>query len=127
MKKFIIAASVIFLAACSSAGQEVQTPQPGPSTQHVEVRTAGSIAFPCVKWNDRIYQITKTQVTDVGEQIGEITLQSLEPIADTPNNFSTTFSEGSKLYAINDIPTAEAIAVLNSEGEYIKVEVPVRE
>lgn len=64
MKKFIVAASVIFLAACSSADQEVQNPQPGPSSQHVEVRTAGSIAFPCVKWNDRIYQITKTQVTD---------------------------------------------------------------
>lgn len=38
--------SIIFLSAGSSAGQEMQTPQPGPSSQHIEIRTAGFLAFP---------------------------------------------------------------------------------
>lgn len=124
MKKIAAIASLIVLSAYSSAGQEGQTPQHSPSSQHVEVRSAGSLAFPAVKWNDRIYQITETKVSGTGEQIGEITLQSMDVIWDTPNNYSTTFPEGSKLYSINGVPAEEAIAVRTSEDEYIKVVVP---
>ncbi|WP_054939928.1 hypothetical protein [Paenibacillus ihuae] len=128
MKKSILLLSFILLAACSSPGQNAQQPpQPVPSADIQTVQALASYPFPLVKWNDRVYAITDTSVTEIDQEIGEITLQSNECIQGSPNNFSTTFKAGSKLYAIQGIPVEEAIAVRASEHEYIKVIAPATE
>jgi hypothetical protein len=125
MKKLILLVSLTLLAACSSTGQNAGQPVPPADIQTVQ--PLASYPFPLVKWNDRVYAITDTAVTEIDQEIGEITLQSSECLQGSPNNFSTTFKPGSKLYAIPGIPVEEAIAVRASEHEYIKVIVPPRE
>lgn len=128
MKKLIMLICLILLAACSSPGQHAQQPaQPVPSANIQTVKVLASYPFPLVKWNDRVYAITDTAVTEIDQEIGEITLQSSECIQGSPNNFSTTFKAGSKLYSIQGIAVEEAIAVRASEHEYIKVIAPARE
>ncbi|BBH19558.1 hypothetical protein Back11_09030 [Paenibacillus baekrokdamisoli] len=123
MKKLIILGMAILICGCSHhvVERDIQ-----PSGKEETVFEA-SIPYPLVKWNDRIYRITQTKITNVDKEIGEITTQSMNEIAETPNNFSTTFAKGSKLYSIIGMDTKEAIAVKISEDEYIKVITPSNE
>jgi hypothetical protein len=128
MKKLILLFSLITLAACSSPRQKApQAALSVPPANTQTVKVLASYPFPLVKWNDRVYAITDTAVTEVDQEIGEITLQSSECIVGSPNNFSTTFQAGSKLYSIQGIAVEKAIAVRASEHEYIKVIAPAEE
>jgi len=83
-------------------------------------RAIASISSPNVKWNDRVYHETNEEVTEIGEEIGEIKTQSTDEILETPNNHATSYPPGTKLFAILGVDTSEAIAIQASETIYYK-------
>ncbi|MFD0620537.1 hypothetical protein ACFQZR_24030 [Paenibacillus sp. GCM10027629] len=114
MKTLTILLALLLLTSCSAS-------QIGEKTDTVTMNHAiASIASPSVKWNDRVYHETTEEVTDIGEEIGEIETQSTDEMLETPNNHATSYPPGTKLFAIQGVDTSEAIAIQASESMYYK-------
>ncbi|OPA74275.1 hypothetical protein BVG16_24425 [Paenibacillus selenitireducens] len=116
MRKLMILILVVICCACSNTKSDSTTATPLISEQ----KTAHSIPFPLIKWNHHIYRITTENVTDIELEIGEIEYQSMNEERETPDNFSTSYPAGTKLYKILDIDTSEAIAIQEDAGTYVK-------
>ncbi len=114
MKIMMLLLALFLLTSCS-AGQISE------KTEITQIDSSiASISAPSVKWNDRIYHETQEEVTDIGEEIGVIETQSTDEIMETPNNHATSYSPGTKLFAIQGIDTSEAIAIQAGEKTYYK-------
>jgi hypothetical protein len=74
---------------------------------------------PFVVWNGYVYVVSEQYVTEVGQEIGEVTKYS--DMEQYPGNFSNVFKKGTKYYAIRDINRKEAIAIQDVNG-YIKAD-----
>jgi hypothetical protein len=80
--------------------------------------SATSWAYSFVVWNGYIYEMTDEFVTDIEQEIGQVTKYSdMETYA---GNFSNTYKKGTKYFSIQGISTDEAIAVEINEGKYKK-------
>lgn len=79
---------------------------------------ATSWAYPFVVWDGYIYVISDEYVTKIGGEIGHVTRYS--DMEQYSGNFSNAYKRGTKYYSIKDISTDQAIAVEESDGQYIK-------
>lgn len=75
-------------------------------------------AYRFVVWNDTIYVVSEEYVTDVEEEIGQVTHYSDQN--QTGGNFSNAYPKGTKYYAIQEVERKEAIAVQQEDHTYIK-------
>ena len=81
---------------------------------------ATSWAYPFVVWQNYIYVVSEEDVTEIDKEIGKVTKYSdMESLS---GNFSNMFKKGTKYYSIKGISTDEAIAVEESDGQYIKAD-----
>ncbi|MFD1020933.1 hypothetical protein [Thalassobacillus hwangdonensis] len=72
-----------------------------------------------VVWDGYIYVISDEEyVTDVDKEIGHVTKYS--DMDQYAGNFSNTYKKGTKYYSIEGVSTDEAIAIEESDGQYIK-------
>lgn len=115
MRKLLMVLMVVLICGCSA-----NATAKNDSTPLGEEVIAASIPFPLVKWNNQIYRISTDTVSRAFEKIGEIEHQSLNDLAETPDNFSTTYPIGTQLYSLIDVDTSEAIAIRIKDDEYIK-------
>lgn len=99
---FLIACSSILLASCSFGNSNT------------------SWAYTFVGWEGNTYQLTSDYVDTVGEELGEITMYSDNEGTYT-GTFSNEYEKGTKLYAIPNIPTGDAIAVQEKDGRHRKM------
>jgi hypothetical protein len=74
----------------------------------VEYHVFMSFPYPMLKWNNRLYRITSYNVSNVGDFLGEIIYSPISLI--TPNNSTSYFPNGTKLYLIPGIKPTEAVA-----------------
>lgn len=72
-----------------------------------------------VKYNDTIY-VTDEAVEQVGNKIGEVKYFLKEEM-DAKDLSSNEYPVGTEIYEIEGIDVEDAIAIKNSEGEYIKL------
>ncbi|MFD2657728.1 hypothetical protein [Gracilibacillus thailandensis] len=79
---------------------------------------ATSWAYPFVVWDDHTYEVVDESITNIVEEIGEVTRYS--DMETYSGNFSNAYPKGTKYYSIHGVSTEEAIAVEISEGEYKK-------
>ncbi|WP_198949146.1 hypothetical protein [Lottiidibacillus patelloidae] len=80
--------------------------------------SATSWAYSFVVWDGYIYEMTDEFVTDIDQEIGQVTKYSdMETYA---GNFSNTYKKGTKYFSIKGISTDEAIAVEIKKGKYKK-------
>ncbi|MBT2682695.1 hypothetical protein [Bacillus sp. ISL-37] len=79
---------------------------------------ATSWAYSFVVWDGYIYVISDEYVTEVDSEIGQVTKYS--DMEQYSGNFSNAYKKGTKYYSIEGISTDEAIAIKESEGQYIK-------
>lgn len=79
---------------------------------------ATSWAYPFVVWDGYIYVISDEYVTEIGNEIGYVTRYS--DMEQYSGNFSNAYKRGTLFYSIKDISTDQAIAVEESDGQYIK-------
>ncbi len=79
---------------------------------------ATSWAYPFVVWDGYLYVVTDEDVTEIGEEIGHVTKYS--DMEQYSGNFSNSYREGTKYYAIMGVSTEEAIAIIEDEGTYRK-------
>lgn len=108
-----ITLSVLFLAGC------------GTNNNHLAEKPSTDWNAHFVIWNEHMYVIKtrekdKELVSEVEEQIGTIAYYSDIEGKMYTSNFSNVFEEGTKLYKIKAVDTAEAIAVESDDGTYIK-------
>ncbi|MFC0476762.1 hypothetical protein ACFFHF_16290 [Robertmurraya beringensis] len=75
---------------------------------------------PFVVWNGYVYVVSEQYVTEVGNEIGEVTKYS--DMEQYPGNFSNVFKKGTRYYSIEGINTKEAIAIQDVNGIYIKAD-----
>ncbi|MCA1322375.1 hypothetical protein LC085_21075 [Bacillus tianshenii] len=81
---------------------------------------ATSWAFEFVVYDGYIYVVGEETVEDVEEEIGSVTQYS--DMASLAGNFSNHYPVGTKYYSIKGISAEEAIAVEESEGNYLRAE-----
>ncbi|AQQ53122.1 hypothetical protein [Planococcus lenghuensis] len=81
--------------------------------------TAAVWAYEFVKWNDEVYVMTDEVVSEVGEELGEVTMYS-DAEGSYDGNFSNSYEEGTKYFAITGVSPEEAIAVREDGGTYRK-------
>ncbi|NIK78944.1 hypothetical protein FHS15_004090 [Paenibacillus castaneae] len=117
MRRLLTIILAVMLCGCSSQGNNTVAKEEAPLA---EMKTLASFPYKLVKWNNHIYRISEEKVSRVYEEIGEITIQSSNEPADSPNNFSTTFPAGTKLFSLHGVETSEAIAIRISKNDYIK-------
>ncbi|WP_018933422.1 hypothetical protein [Gracilibacillus lacisalsi] len=79
---------------------------------------ATSWAYPFVVWDDHTYEVVDESITNIAEEIGEVTRYS--DMETYSGNFSNAYPKGTKYYSIQGVSTEEAIAVEISPGEYKK-------
>lgn len=79
---------------------------------------ATSWAYPFVVWDDYLYVVTDEYVAAVGEEIGHVTKYS--DMEQFSGNFSNSYREGTKYYAIIGVSKEEAIAIKEDEDTYRK-------
>ena len=79
---------------------------------------ATSWAYSFVVWDGYIYVISDEYVTDIGNEIGHVTRHS--DMEQYSGNFSNAYKKGTKYYSIDGISTDKAIAVEESDDQYIK-------
>jgi hypothetical protein len=80
--------------------------------------TATSWAYSFVVWDGYIYVISDEYVTEVDSEIGHVTKYS--DMEQYSGNFSNAYKKGTRYYSIEGISTDEAIAIEESDGQYIK-------
>jgi hypothetical protein len=79
---------------------------------------ATSWAYSFVVWEGYIYVVSDENVTEIDRVIGEVTKYSdMESLS---GNFSNIYKKGTKYYSIKGISTDEAIAIEESDGQYVK-------
>jgi hypothetical protein len=79
---------------------------------------ATSWAYPFVVWDGYIYIVNDEYVTEVDEEIGQVTRYS--DMYQQPGNFSNVYGKGTKYYSIKGVNTDESIAVDDGNGNYKK-------
>lgn len=79
---------------------------------------ATSWAYSFVVWDGYIYVISDEYVTEIGDEIGHVT--SYSDMEQYSGNFSNAYKKGTKYFSIEGISTDQAIAVEESDGQYIK-------
>ncbi|MFS0864329.1 hypothetical protein [Fredinandcohnia sp. 179-A 10B2 NHS] len=80
---------------------------------------ATSWAYYFVVWDGYIYVISEGDyVTEIGDEIGHVTRFS--DMEQYSGNFSNAYKKGTKYYSIDGVSTDQAIAVEESDGQYIK-------
>jgi len=79
---------------------------------------ATSWVYSFVVWDGYIYVISDEYVTEIDSEIGHVTKYS--DMEQYSGNFSNAYEKGTKYYSIEGISTDEAIAVEESDGQYIK-------
>jgi hypothetical protein len=79
---------------------------------------ATSWAYPFVVWDGYIYIVNDEYVTEVDEEIGQVTRYS--DMYQQPGNFSNVYEKGTKYYSIKGVNTDESIAVDDGNGNYKK-------
>jgi hypothetical protein len=79
---------------------------------------ATSWAYSFVVWDGYIYVISDEYVTEIGNEIGNVTRHS--DMEQYSGNFSNSYKKGTKYYSIEGLSTDQAIAVEESDGQYIK-------
>lgn len=79
---------------------------------------ATSWAYPFVVWEGYIYVVSDKYVTEIDNEIGQVTKYS--DMKSYSGNFSNTFEKGTKYYSIKGINTDKTIAIEESNGRYIK-------
>ncbi|WP_078551996.1 hypothetical protein [Bacillus alkalicellulosilyticus] len=79
---------------------------------------ATSWAYSFVVWDGYVYVISDEYVTEIGDEIGRVTRYS--DMKQYSGNFSNAYKKGTKYYSIEGISTEQAIAVEDSNGQYIK-------
>lgn len=77
-------------------------------------------AYDFVVWNDYIYKVSDVYVQEIEKEIGEVTYYSDDESSRHRGNFSNVYEKGTKYYSIKGIKTEEAIAIEDSNGQYIK-------
>jgi hypothetical protein len=77
-----------------------------------------SWAYSFVVWDGYIYVISDEYITEIGNEIGHVTRHS--DMEQYSGNFSNAYKRGTKYYSIKGISTDQAIAVEESDGQYIK-------
>ncbi|MEB2278663.1 hypothetical protein LAV73_01405 [Lysinibacillus xylanilyticus] len=84
--------------------------------------SSSSWAFQFVKYNNTHYIMTEEVLENnqLGEKLGEVKYD-LNKEQDSKELSSNIYPVGTKIYAINNIDTSKAIAVVNEEGEIIKL------
>lgn len=96
-----------------SGCQEITEPEGSAGT------TAAVWAYEFVKWNGEVYVMTDEIVSEIGEELGEVTMYS-DAEGSYDGNFSNRYEEGTKYFAITGISTEDAIAVRENGGTYRK-------
>ncbi|MBM7619744.1 hypothetical protein JOC95_001596 [Bacillus tianshenii] len=81
---------------------------------------ATSWAFEFVVYDGYVYVVGEETVEDVEEEIGNVTQYS--DMASLAGNFSNHYPVGTKYYSIKGVSAEEAIAVEESEGNYLRAE-----
>ncbi|GAM12452.1 hypothetical protein [Mesobacillus selenatarsenatis] len=79
---------------------------------------ATSWAYSFVVWDGYIYVISNENVTEVDSEIGQVSRYS--DMEQYSGNFSNAYKKGTKYYSIEGIGTDDAIAIGESDGQYIK-------
>nr|WP_198044745.1 hypothetical protein [Lysinibacillus timonensis] len=79
---------------------------------------ATSWAYPFVVWDGYIYVVSEEYVTGVAEEIGHVTKYS--DMEQHAGNFSNSYREGTKYYAIIGVSTDVAIAIQEDTNQYRK-------
>lgn len=110
---------LIILGLISGCSQEKENNNRIEETLQTE---EGSFPYPIVKWNNQIYRITSTDVESIDKKIGEIENYSTNEELETPDNYSNFYNEGTTLWSIKDIKTADSIAIKAGES-YVKASI----
>ncbi|MBH0231473.1 hypothetical protein [Halobacillus yeomjeoni] len=79
---------------------------------------ATSWAYPFVVWDGYVYEITEEPVSEVEEEIGEVT--AYNDMAQERGNFSNALQEGTPYYKISGVSSDKAIAVKDRDGTLVK-------
>jgi hypothetical protein len=125
MKKMIVGAVLLFLGVGFIVGYNLSDePNVQTVTENQEKITqsspAASWAYPFVIWNKHTYRVTEQSVTEVGKELGQVTVHSdRETHYSREDNFSNQFLAGTKYYEITGIDPNTAIAV-ETNGGYVK-------
>jgi hypothetical protein len=135
MKKLILILLIALTSACSngdtasraddsdeaSSAAAAMADNSSPKSSNTSVtRNSASFPYPLVKWNNNVYRITVDEAIVPSEEIGEIQYTSLTESGATPNNFSTEYEVGTKLWSIDQIDTSDAIAIEIAPDKYVK-------
>lgn len=99
----------VFLALLISTISATQFPQQSKATDW---------AYRFVVWNDTIYIMSEEYVTEVGEEIGQVT--SYSDLKPKGGNFSNAYPKGTKYYAIKGVDRGKAIDVQQKDHTYKK-------
>lgn len=76
--------------------------------------------YPFVVWDGYVYEVSEESVTAIGDEIGQVTKYSdMEPQS---GNFSNAYPKGTKYFTIKGVSTEEALAVQESDGQYVKAD-----
>lgn len=142
MKKLILILLIALTSACSNgdtasrADDSAEAPSAAAamadnsSTETLKksvTKSFASFPYALVKWNNTVYRITFAEAIMPSEEIGEIQYTSLTESGATPNNFSTEYEVGTKLWSIDQIDTSDAIAIEAAPGKYVKAVNPKTE
>lgn len=73
--------------------------------------SSASWAFAAVTWSHRIYRVTNTRVSSIGEQIGSITQYSEDEATPEFGTFSNTYHVGTKLFRIRGVDVNQALVI----------------
>ncbi|MEV5026693.1 hypothetical protein [Paenibacillus sp. LPE1-1-1.1] len=100
---------VVILLTCIMTRSSIQNKiQKQDKKPVVEYHVFKSFPYPMLKWNNRLYRITSYNVSNVGDFLGEIIYSPISLIE--PNNSTSYFPNGTKLYLIPGIKPTEAVA-----------------
>ncbi|WP_337101914.1 hypothetical protein [Paenibacillus sp. YIM B09110] len=142
MKKLILILLIALTSACSNgdtasraddsaeASSAAAAMADNSSTETLKksvTKSFASFPYALVKWNNTVYRITFAEAIMPSEEIGEIQYTSLTESGATPNNFSTEYEAGTKLWSIDQIDTSDAIAIEAAPGKYVKAVNPKTE
>jgi len=97
----------IFIIGCNSNNRE-QTKN-----------TSNSWAFNFIKWNNTLYKETDKRIKKIEIKIGSVETLVTDEVGKHHGTYSNEFKVGTEIYSIMGINTDEAIAVEESEGNFI--------